>query len=167
MVITERQFIQVQRQIFLADMVELPVHGAFHNRPKALNGVGVNVPVLAGKQVTAGIAFPVGNRAVQNMVVHPVIAGIFIRVQNAVRHIQHRAHDFYHIGGSHFLFLNRPCFNTASHAQLRQPQGLSLFPGLLGYLYRPGLCSWIYEACRLCRFRPFQQSPPATCYRQP
>lgn len=131
MVITERQFIQIQRQIFLADMVELPVHGTFHNRPKALDGVRVNVPVLAGKQVTPGIAFPVGNRAVQDMVVHPVIAGIFVRVQNAVWHIQHGAHDFKNVGSGHFLFQNRLGFNT------------------------------------LCRFRPFRQSPPAICHRQP
>jgi len=139
MVITERQFIQVKRQIFLADMVELPVQGAFHNRPKALNGVGVNVPVLAGKQVTPGIAFPVAYGAVQNVIAHPVIAGIFVRVQNAVRHIQHRAHDFKNVWSGHFLFLNRlgltrPPRSTApitGALSVPRPLGLPLSSGSL------------------------------------
>ncbi len=92
MVITERQFIQVQRQIFLADMVELPVHGAFHNRPKTLNRVRVDVPVLAAEKITAVNAddtghcllpFAIDIRASRNsngvaLAAFPLIVGLFL-----------------------------------------------------------------------------------------
>ena len=95
--VAERQLIEIQRPVFFADVVKLPVNRALHDRPEALDRVGMDTPKLAGKQVALRIAGGVIDPAMRHEIVDPAVGSVFVRRHRGRLGVDHFANRISHL----------------------------------------------------------------------
>lgn len=96
----------VQAEVLLADVVELPVDCAFHDSPEALDAVGVDAAVLRREHVIGLVLAPMVDTAVNDHAVHAVITVPFVGVEDGTGAVQRGTDESGHLLCGHVDFVN-------------------------------------------------------------
>jgi hypothetical protein len=89
--------VEIERQVFAADVVELAEDRPLHRRPKPIDRVGVRVAVQRREHIALGIGFRVVDAAVRDEAVEAPVERAGVRRQHRAARLDRGAEERRHV----------------------------------------------------------------------